>query len=181
MTPDVDTRLTTVALALREIVLPAIPSSEVLAREQVDVVLGHLAVFAEQYRHVTDYEAMCLTDMASLGEALVEVAGGSEEVAHAAQKLRAVLEGPSPLQTNSSQSMSRAHQKRNAIGQAVDALLFAGAEGGSPEFKAKAQRLVIEHGKRQSDRDRAWFRSYGMDPSVATLPDIPELFRKANL
>lgn len=64
MTPDVDTRLTTVALALREIVLPAIPSSEVLAREQVDVVLGHLAVFAEQYRHVTDYEAMCLTDMA---------------------------------------------------------------------------------------------------------------------
>jgi hypothetical protein len=61
------------------------------------------------------------------------------------------------------------------VAAAIDVLLRAGAVDGSPEFRFSSQRLVVAHGARQSTRDRAWFRSCGMDPDATTLPSIPEL------
>ena len=72
MTPDIGTRLATISMALRQVVIPALPPNEVLAIEQATLCVGHLGVLSEQYNYLADYETLCLAEMAGLGQSLVE-------------------------------------------------------------------------------------------------------------
>ena len=197
MTPDVGTRLDTIARALTEVIIPALPPHEVLALEQAALCVGHLGLLVEQHRHLADYEAVCLAEMASLTEGLLAAASGGPATTAAAGALRAEAdrvgapleagEGPSVVPGAAAAgpggvpgpAASAAHQRRNALAGAVDELIRAAGRDGDPEFRAATRRLVLAHGKRQSDRDRAWFRACGMDPDRASLPGIPEMLAAA--
>lgn len=178
MTPDLGTRLDTIVRALEQVVVPALPLDEVLAVEQATLCIGHLAMLREQYRHLADYEALCLADMTALGGELAGAASGGLKTTEAAAALREAV-GSSTADVRSAAeagpAASAAHRRRNVVAAAVDALLLASARDADPEFHAVSQRLVVAHGLRQSARDRAWFRDCGMDPEAATLPSIPEL------
>jgi hypothetical protein len=193
MTPDLGTRLDTIARALTEVVIPALPPHEVLALEQAALCVGHLAILGEQYRYLADYEALCLAEMSALAASLLAVAAGGPATGTAAEALRGeadrvgapvdtggeaaapeVLPGGAPGRT-----ASAAHQRRNALAGAVDELIRAAGRDGEPEFRGATRRLVLAHGRRQSDRDRAWFRACGMDPDRASLPGIPEMLAAA--
>ena len=176
MTPDIGTRLATISMALRQVVIPALPPNEVLAIEQATLCVGHLGVLSEQYNYLADYETLCLAEMAELGQSLVDAASGGSAASGdgtltAAEALRAVVQEAGALGTP-------AHTRRecrNRIATAVDELLMASLADGSPEFLATSQRLVVAHGKQQTLRDRAWFQHTGMDPDRAALPSIPDL------
>jgi hypothetical protein len=173
MTPDLGTRLDTVITALRQVVIPALPADEVLAREQASLCIGQLSVLAQQYRHVADYEALCLEEMSSLAATLLADAAGGPATTRAAGELRTCLEqgetkaGPVPT--------TPTHQRRNAIAARIDELLRAAGSDGTEGFRVMSETVVVEHGARQAGRDRAWFRACGMDPDAATLPTIPEM------
>lgn len=173
MTPDLGTRLDTVITALRQVVIPALPADEVLAREQATLCIGQLTVLAQQYRHVADYEALCLAEMSALAATLLADAAGGPDTTRAAVDLRTCLEQgetvPGPVPT------TPVHQRRNAIAARIDELLRAAGRDGTDAFRALTERVVVEHGARQAGRDRSWFRACGMDPDAATLPTIPEL------
>jgi hypothetical protein len=171
--PDLGTRLDTVVTALRQVVIPALPADEVLALEQATLCIGQLGVLAQQYRHVADYEALCLAEMTALGTRLLGDADGGPATTRAAAELRACLDGteatPGPVPT------TLAHQRRNAIAGRVDALVTAAGLDGSEAFRSSSTRTVVEHGARQAGRDRAWFQACGMDPDGPSLPSIPEM------
>lgn len=173
MTPDLGTRLDTVITALHQVVIPALPADEVLAREQATLCIGQLTVLAQQYRHVADYEALCLAEMTGLATSLLADAAGGPITTRAAADLRTCLEQddgvPGPVPT------TPVHQRRNAIAGKIDELVRAAGRDGTDGFRARSEHLVVEHGARQAGRDRAWFRACGMDPDAATLPTIPEL------
>jgi uncharacterized protein YqgC (DUF456 family) len=186
MTPDLGTRLDTVATALQYVIIPALPAHEVLALEQAALCIAQVTVAREQYQHLADYEALCLADMAALAGELITAADGGPRTTMAAATLGEVIGGlGGPTGTIPSAgaltgpAMSSTQRRRNAIAAAIDVLLRAGAADGNPEFRTSSQRLVVAHGARQSTRDRAWFRSCGMDPDTATLPSIPELIAKS--
>jgi hypothetical protein len=181
VTPDIGTRLATISMALRQVVIPALPPNEVLAIEQATLCVGHLGVLSEQYNYLADYETLCLTEMAGLGQQLADaVSSPGESVASeisgdetraAADRLRQVVAEAGTL-------AAPAHtrrERRNQIASAIDELLMASLTDGSPGFVAASERLVVAHGEQQTLRDRAWFQHTGMDPDRAALPSIPDL------
>jgi hypothetical protein len=175
VTPDIGTRLATISMALRQVVIPALPPNEVLAIEQATLCVGHLGVLSEQYNYLADYETLCLAEMAGLGRALADAANGSagegDETLAAADALRQIVEEAGAL---GAPAHTR-RESRNRIATAIDELLMASLADGSPEFLAGSERLVVAHGKQQTLRDRAWFQHTGMDPDRAALPSIPDL------
>ncbi|HZZ49568.1 MAG TPA: hypothetical protein VFE65_21995 [Pseudonocardia sp.] len=173
MTPDLGTRLDTVITALHQVVIPALPADQVLAREQATLCIGQLTVLAQQYRHVADYEALCLAEMTDLATTLLADVTGGAATTQAAADLRTCLQDgetmPGPVPT------TPVHQRRNAIAGRIDELLRAAGRDGTEAFRRLTETSVLEHGARQAARDRAWFQACGMDPDAATLPTIPEL------
>lgn len=181
MTPDVGTRLATISMALRQVVIPALPPNEVLAIEQATLCVGHLGVLSEQYNYLADYETLCLVEIAGLGQALADAvnsAGGSEDKTISGDETRAAADELRQVLADAGSLAAPAHtrrESRNRIAGAIDELLMASLADGSPEFVATSDRLVVAHGKQQTLRDRAWFQHTGMDPDRAALPSIPDL------
>jgi hypothetical protein len=181
MTPDIGTRLATISMALRQVVIPALPPNEVLAIEQATLCVGHLGVLSEQYNYLADYETLCLAEMAGLGQQLVDAVSSSGESVTSdisGDETRAAADGLRQVLAEAGSLAAPAHTRRearNQIATAVDALLLASLVDGSPEFVATSERLVVAHGKQQSLRDRAWFQHTGMDPDRSVLPSIPDL------
>ncbi|WP_433503203.1 hypothetical protein ACQP04_26065 [Pseudonocardia halophobica] len=173
MTPDVDTRLETVVTALRQVVLPALPADEPLAREQANLCIGQLSVIAEQYRFATEYEAICLAEILRLSWALLDAAEGGAALEQAVADLRRTAAAAEDASTGTPRD------RRNAVARQLDDLLRVGGQDGSGAFRSRSQRLVLEHGVRQSARDRAWFRGCGMDPDAAVLPTIGQMIEEA--
>ena len=187
MTPDLGTRLDTVATALQYVIIPALPDDEVLALEQATLCIAQVNVAREQYQHLADYETLCFADLAAVAGDMVTAADGGPKTTTAAAALRQVISGvdgptpeaPSPAGALTGPAKSATQRRRNAVAAAIDVLLRAGAVDGTVEFRTSSQRLIVAHGARQCTRDRAWFRSCGMDPEAATLPTIPELLAES--
>ena len=172
MTPDIGMRLGTIARALQQVVIPALPADQVLAIEQATLCLGHLGIIAEQLRYVGQYDATCLADMTGLAEQLIEASAGGPRTHAATEVLRDLIAGAG---TSPAGVAATAKDQRNALAAAIDALIWASGLDAEPDFAATSHALVLEHGTKQAFRDRAWFRSSGLDPDRATLPSIPEL------
>lgn len=179
MTPDLDARLETVITALKQVVLPALPATEVFAAEQATLCIGHLALLSEQYRHVSRYEVLCLADIAALGAALADIAVGGAATTLANDGLRRALRDATASARSRAGSASPA-ERRNTIARAIDELILAGSRDGTPDFRIGSRKLILAHGRRQSERDRAWFRGCGMDPEAASLPAIHDLVEVAS-
>lgn len=153
MTPDFGIRLHSIARSLEYVILPALDASNSLAHEQLAIALGHLAVLQQQWQYQADYLAQCLAEMYQLGHAL-----GAE-----------IDRQPStaPLFT--------ATERHDVVAHAVDTLIIAGHRDGSDKFRRELRQLVLDHGARQSLRDRVWFAATGFDPARANFPEIRAL------
>jgi hypothetical protein len=175
MTPDIGMRLGTIARALQQVVIPALAADQVLAIEQATMCLGHLGIIGEQLGYVADYEASCLADMTALAADLVAASAGGAHTQEATEELRDLVNqaGSSPDDVSAT-----VKNQRNALAGGIDRLIRASGRDGDADFLAASQNLVLEHGTRQSFRDRAWFRGYGLDPDRASLPSIPELLEQ---
>ena len=153
MTPDFGIRLHSIARSLEHVILPALDASNSLAHEQLAIALGHLAVLQQQWQYQADYLAQCLAEMYQLGHAL-----GAE-----------IDRQPStaPLFT--------ATERHDVVAHAVDTLIIAGHRDGSDKFRRELRQLVLDHGARQSLRDRVWFAATGFDPARVNFPEIRAL------
>ena len=153
MTPDFGIRLHSIARSLEHVILPALDASNSLAHEQLAIALGHLAVLQQQWQYQADYLAQCLAEMYQLGHAL-----GAE-----------IDRQPStaPLFT--------ATERHDVVAHAVDTLIIAGHRDGSDKFRRELRQLVLDHGARQSLRDRVWFAATGFDPARVDFPEIRAL------
>lgn len=172
-TPDPETRLKTVVNALREVVIPALPPSEVLASEQAGLCVAQLAMLAEQLRHVSAYEATGLAAMVELGGTLAEHATGGPATAAATTALRRRLDAAEASGT--AEPATDARERRRDVGLAVDDLIRAVSRDGDPAARTAVRRDVVRHGAEQALRDRTWFAATGMDPDPSSLGTVPGL------
>lgn len=153
MTPNVDERLASVIRALTEVILPHLPPEASLAQEQVHLAVGHLQILRTQLDAVPGYEREELDDAIAIAEALNVVAGGAQTTAARAdlQTMAKAADG------------SDVRRQRQAIHNAVDALVRAVAADGNSEARAAATRIILEHEQVRTQKDRQWFAPFGFD------------------
>ena len=83
MMPSIELRLKTMAKAVQEVILPAIAAGNDLAREQAQLLIAHLALISQHWRHAHTYDALTLDAIKELAERLVVAAQGGEQTANA--------------------------------------------------------------------------------------------------
>lgn len=160
MNPSVPDRLNSAVRALSCVVLPALPPEASLAREQLQLVIGHLQITLAQYADAPGFEAEESADFAGLAEELLAIADGGAETMAAAGRLRSTVDarhGIPPLEATA------------ALQQGIDALLLALAADGAAAARDRSGALVLDHGTTRAVKDRKWFAMMGFDPDAATL------------
>jgi hypothetical protein len=159
--PSIELRIQNLIKALSQVVLPAIDPGNALAREQAQLVIGHLELIARQWERAPAYEAQAFAALRELADRLVRDAEGGSGTMEAAAALR------------------EAPPRRAEVGDAIDRLIRAASADGSPGFRARLENAVLEHGALHAWRERVWFAGTGLDPDASALPSIDEMLQGA--
>lgn len=166
MMPSIELRFSTMVRALTEVILPALPPENALAREQAQLLIAHLNLIAAQWPHAAAYETKSVADIVSLAERLADGADGGAATRDAASALRDCV--------HDSEGVA-ADQRRAAVAAAIDELVTACGRDGSEEFRRNLSAAILDYTTDQVWRDRVMFAGSGMDPDSAELVSIDEL------
>jgi hypothetical protein len=171
--PDFTLRLQAMIRSLREVILPALPSGQMLAIDQANILVGYLRIMALQHDKVFDYLLAELSEYTELVNALVEDASdGQDEVLVAA---RAALARAAPILKLSIPRQSELAAVVKSLKRSADELLCAARENGTAALGQAAGNRVMEQAGRQIMRERAWFSASGFELEADKLPSIDEL------
>jgi hypothetical protein len=168
MMPSIELRLQTMTKALQEVILPAIAEGNDLAREQAQLLLAHLGLLGQHWRHAQRYDQMTLDAIKALATQLLTAAAGGAATMQAAADLRVCL------QHLNEKNADAAHQ-RAMLAAAIDSLVSASGKDGERTFRDCLFDAIVEHGAQQTARDRVWFAASGMDPESAAFASIDEM------
>ena len=171
MMPSIELRLKTMAKAMQEVILPAIAPGNDLAREQAQLLIAHLALISQHWRHAHTFDALALDAIKALAERLVVAAQGGEQTASASAALARCLNNRFDAETD-------AAVQRAAIAAAIDHLVNASGQDGNQRYRDTLFKAILEHGALQAWRDRVWFAGSGMDPESASLVSIEQMLAR---
>lgn len=162
MLPSIDLRIENVIKALEQVILPALPTQQRLARDQIRLCVGHLRMIGEQWQWAGAFEVGSLDAMIGLGDVLV-VSGDETycealaiELAHARDADR----GDQGAVTSAIRT----------LGAVIDRIILG--DDGRILLSADARSAILDYGDRQARRERAWFAMNALDPDRHELPDI---------
>lgn len=151
MNPSVDARIDSLIRALSQVILPALREDAGLAKEQGQLVLGHLAILRAQIDGTAAFEAEEADDIAVLSRALVAVSDRK-----LAAPLQAVLD-------DGGDGHPRDHTDR--LQRAVDSLLVGLHNDGGDAWE-KARAIVLRLGSDRAMKDRRQFAPMGFDAFI---------------
>ena len=158
MNPSVHDRLGSVVRALGTVILPALPASASLAREQAMLCMGHLQIIIAQLDATPAFEAEEAADYAELAASIVEIAKGGDATMSATRELEAIGR-------DDAERTSRERTRR--LQDAIDALLEALVVDGDGEAVATVEAVVLARGAERARKDRQWFAAMGFDAEHA--------------
>lgn len=167
MNPDIDLRLHALEKALTDVIAPALPGHQKLARDQLDLVVGHLRLIAAHWKYALRYELDVLDDTAKLARALAGLGLAADLV----RALENALAGLDALDRGDPDAVRDARQ---ALGIAVDGAIAE--HGTTAPAGPSLRRAVLGYAERRAFRDRVWSAASGLDPNAAELPTIAALF-----
>lgn len=165
MLPNIDVRIANLIKAMEQVVLPALPKSERLARDQAMLVVGHLRMITGQWKHAVRFEQVTLDALIGLADNLAGIVAPpfSTQLADAAVTARKADRG----------SVDALEAAYSALGTVIDNVILGG-----PDHVALPQEAIdalFEYGSRQAHVERTWFKAIGFDPDRATLPEIADV------
>lgn len=167
MNPDIDLRLKSVLKALSDVILPALPAEQRMAREQTHLVLGHLGIIAAQWKHALKLELENLT----LASALASDLAGMNIDSTLGDDLIAALAVAAEVDRRDYDAVSNAHRALKAV---IDRLLASpGHDDGLTPAMLDA---VLRYNAVRARRERIWHGAAGLDPDASRLPPIATLF-----
>lgn len=169
MNPDIDLRLQAVLKALSDVILPALPAEERLARDQTRLVMGHLEIIHEQWQYALKFE---LENLALACELARDLAALNADCARD-EDLSAALAVADAVANSDYQAVSQAHRALKAV---IDRLLTAGQT--DTALSPSMLVAVLRYNQRRAPRERIWHRAAGLDPDAAQLPSIAALFER---
>lgn len=167
MTPNPIIRLKSLVHTLEQVIFPAVDPANSLANEQCGLVLAQLRMLIRHMPHIGDYHAMCLDDIRQTIVALPEARGGPLTSA-AAANLRSTLGV-----AGDAADPAAAYQ---ALGKALEALIRASADDGDADYRAGLEHASFAFARRQTLRERVWFKDAGFDPHPEELPELEQMF-----
>lgn len=170
MLPNIDLRIATMIKALEQVILPALPRDQRLARDQATLVASHLRMLGGQWEATLRYERLSLDDLAGLARALLP-----EAPAALAAPLDAALTAAAACDRGSATALEQANV---ALGHAVDAVILGGDD--HVPLSQAATKAVLDYGLRHARRERTWFKANKLDPDQAELPEIAAMIAEAN-
>jgi hypothetical protein len=97
MLPNIDLRIGNLVKALEQVILPALPASQRLARDQVRLVIGHLRMLGGQWKTALRYEEISFEELAALARDLAELVEEPQQ-----RLLTSALKEPQPATTAAS-------------------------------------------------------------------------------
>jgi hypothetical protein len=155
--PSVPDRLTSAIRALSYVVLPALPPEASLAREQTQLVIGHLQITLAQYAETPAFEQQEADDFRDLAIAAAQLAEGGTATMTAASALTNALDESKRLP---------ALAQTDTLQKALDVLLVALVEDGDEAASSAIRGKVLEQANHRADVDRRWFSLMGFDPWI---------------
>jgi hypothetical protein len=176
MVPDFALRIQAMIRSLREVILPALPSGQMLAIDQTNILIGYLSIMALQHDKVFDYLLAELAEYTELVETMVKDSGDDQDdVVRAA---RGAVADAKPLLLMAIPLQSELADRVRALKTSADDLLCAARQSGSTtRSQALANRVMQQAGK-QILRERAWFRASGFELDADKLPSIDEVLSR---
>ena len=162
MLPGIDLRLGNMIKSIEDIVLPALPADESLAREQARLIAGHLAILKEQWRHAVRFEAGSLAAIVDLAWALIPLVADDQ-----ARALNAAAEATARIDW---QDIDALNASLCSVGKAIDTVILG--EDGRRPLGPEAWAAVLAYGEKDAQRQRTWFQGVGIDPDRAELPPV---------
>ena len=156
MTPSVDDRLNSVLRALQAVVLPALPASAHLAREQVMLAMGHLQIIQAQRDATQGFESGELSDIEAMAREILAVEG-EETGASARASLNECLAADTGI----------ARDRADAIRGAIDTLLVAAHGADDAAYHRRLAAVILPLGLARAKKDRAWFLPMGFDSGMS--------------
>jgi len=162
--PSIDLRIANLIKALEQVIVPALPAGERLARDQAMLVIGHLSMIRQQWQLALRFEVVALEGLVGLAGTLAEVLGEQ-----ARTRLR---EAASAADQTDRSNLAAVEEAYTRLGTVIDAEII-GADHAAPLCQA-AMDAILDFGERQARRERTWFKSNSLDPDRAELPAIED-------
>ena len=157
MIPSIDDRLDSMARALAEVILPALPADRSLAIEQASLILAHIGMLRDQLDGAARFERREADGMLALAREIGAAAAGGERTMAAAATLRTAVDAA----TFDTPSAVRA--TTGGVGEAIEALIAASGVDGDAAFKSRLFEHVVSAGRVSAARDRAWNQAAGFE------------------
>ena len=167
MLPNIDLRIQNIVKALEQVIIPALPPGEKLAKDQAGLCIGHLNMIARQWKQCAQFEATSLAAMEALGRKLASLV----DPVFAAQ-ITASLDRVASTSRDNPDAMEAAIVE---LGRAIDKAILG--RDGRFALPSAAWNAILDYGDRQSLRERSWFSDNGLDPDRLTLPGIAQVVR----
>jgi len=157
--PSVEDRLNSVVRAIGGVILPALPESASLAREQAMLAMGHIQIILGQLPATAQFEADEAKDIHRLGTAVAELTTGGVRARSTADALSAML---------SHATFAESSSRTRRVQDAINAVLLALVEDGDPDATNAVHATILEHGAARALKDRQWFAAMGFDSDFCT-------------
>ena len=168
MLPIVDLRIANVIKALEQVILLALPPRERLARDQINLCIGHLRMIGEQWCWAAAFEGGSFRAMIALAKAMQPSADAfyTDELAAAIVTAEAIERG----------DLAAVERGLVALGGLIDRIILG--EDGQFPLATELWDAVLAYGERQATRERTWFAATGLDPDRCELPGIAEMMTR---
>ncbi len=154
MNPSVEDRLNSVVRAIGGVILPALPESASLAREQAMLAMGHIQIILAQMPAAQAFANQEADDLHRLGLAVADGAAGGPVTQGAVAALSVAL----------GDTENRSASERTArVQDAIDVVLRALMEDGDRVAASTVSAVVLEQGAARALKDRQWCAAMGFD------------------
>lgn len=157
--------------ALKEVITPAVDSSNPLAVEQLRMVCGFLSMVCDQLPYRAQRIRFDLQSAIQLAEALASTEGVAENDASDAQAkalTHAMLLQQAPDATEAEMCHATAQ-----LAAATTAFVRASADA-DETVRRQVDRAVLAGSKTWLDVQRAWFEPLGFDSEARSLPPLAQ-------
>lgn len=158
MNPSTNDRLDSILRSLSGVILPALPPEASLAKEQTQLIIGHLSILRGQLDAQSAFEAEEAEDFVDMGRKIAALANGGPHSQKAIELLNQQISDLHKLETSS--------QRTEKLQLSIDQLLVALKIDGTSAACAAVKAMVFELGSIRAKKDRQWFMPMGFDRGI---------------
>lgn len=166
MNPDISLRLKSIEKALTDVIARALPAHEQLARDQLNLIVGHLRIIDEHWRYALRYELGTLDQLLTLAAQLRPFGDAALQ-----SRLDEACQSAGAVDRTDFDQVSAAQR---ALAAALDRMIAA--DDSTAPIPPGLRDAVLAHFARAAPRERAWHHASNLDPDPDSLPPVSSLF-----